>query len=250
MDAYLRSFALADNMELHAEEGVEWICPKPDAKGPSLVFKVFLDESTADSRIDKLVTGIKMGSIPEMWFISPNFKPENVEDILRSKGFEGLTSQESGEKAMAMDMGMVAQWPETNPSVEVKKVQSLSEFGLWCDIVNEVLHGWPMVTPEHYHPWLRHDEIALYLAFQDGKPVATSAAIQYGDKATLEFIATLKEHRGHGAATAACVKALQKLQNRDVGTVTLRAFPDGAPLYAKLGFKSYYNTVALTYIKD
>jgi hypothetical protein len=70
MESYFRTFALADNMCLH-ETDIEWISPKSNSAGPSIVFKVSLDERTAGARLVELVPDLKAGVIPSLWVLSP-----------------------------------------------------------------------------------------------------------------------------------------------------------------------------------
>lgn len=91
---------------------------------------------------------------------------------------------------------------------------------------------------------------SFYLAFLNGIPIATAATIQDGDKASVEFVSTLKEHRNQGAATATCIEALRELQKKDVKTVTLRASNEAIPLYTKLGFKPYFECTIMSYQKN
>ncbi|MFD2876640.1 GNAT family N-acetyltransferase [Paenibacillus rhizoplanae] len=46
----------------------------------------------------------------------------------------------------------------------------------------------------------------FYLAYLDGVPIATSAAIQTGNQASIEFVSTLQQYRNQGAASALCLK--------------------------------------------
>lgn len=245
--SYLRSFALADCMELRIENGAEWISPKPGCAGPSLVFGLSLNAIGIENRIDTLIKGIMDGSVPSMWFVSPDWTPGNIVELLSAKGFRDLSNSDEPEPAMALSFEWVPEWRKPNPDVSVRKVQSSQEFSSWCAIANEVLHGWDMVTAEHYSAWLAEDGIAMYLAYIGDVPIATASTIRDGDAASLEFVATLKEYRNRGAASAICMHALNELRNKSIKIVTLRAFHDGISLYSKLGFKIYYTTVALSY---
>jgi GNAT superfamily N-acetyltransferase len=244
---YLRAFAQATCMELHRENGIEWICPRPGASGPSLVYGANFGEGDAGRAIDELIPGIRAGRVPSLWFHSPDWKPGNIIDILLSKGFRDQSNPEEPEPAMALNMENAPEWPAPKPDCQVKRVRSQSELEVWCDIVNDVLFHWPLLPAEHYAPWLADDAIALYVAYRDGIPVSTTATIRDGDAASLEFVATLESHRRRGAATAACVEALRRLQESCVQVVTLRARHDGVHMYEKLGFKTYYTTTMLAW---
>lgn len=246
MEQYLRTLALLDNMHCHIGD-IEWISPLPNHAGPSLVYKITLEESTAVHRIDDILPCIKTGVVPSFWFISPTSTPKNIVDILLSRGFIDLSDPENPELGMALDMEVIQAWPAINQKYEVRRVQSLSELSLWIDVVNEALHGWPMLNTNHSYSLFSRDEISLFLTYLNGTPIATTATIQDGDKASLEFVSTLKQYRNQGAATAACIESLRELQRKDVKTVTLRAEGKAVSLYQKQGFKPYFKTTALFY---
>jgi GNAT superfamily N-acetyltransferase len=249
MELYLRTLALVDNMSYQPGD-VEWISPLPNAVGPALVFKIALNEKTAANRIDALLPGVQAGTVPSLWFISPAATPKNIVDILTSKGFKNLSDPEKPELGMALDMVMSPEWPVLSPGVEVCRVQSPSEFTAWVDVVNEALHGWAMLSTEHYVPLVSRDGLSFYLAFLNGIPIATAATFRSGEKASVEFVSTINKYRHQGIATAICIEALRELQRENVKTVTLRASYEAIPLYTKLGFKPYFATVAMSYPKN
>ena len=248
MELYLRTLARADCMHDQAGD-IEWISPLPNAVGPAIVFKIALDQETAASKIDALLPGLQAGTVPSVWFVSPTSTPPNILEILLAKGFKDLSSPEQPELGMALDMQVVPEWPVPTPSVVVRKVQSPSEFSAWVGVVNEALHGWNMLSCEHYYPLVARAELSCYLAFLDGKPIATAATIQDGAQASLEFVSTLEAYRHRGAASAVCIAALRELQQGDVHIVTLRASHEAIPLYTRLGFKPYFQSTAVAYQK-
>ncbi len=237
-ELYFRSFALADGM-YHHEGAIEWIAPLPDGRGPAVVFKVSLSDSAGEA-IETLIPDLQSGKVPSCWVLSPLSNPK-IFDILVSNGFTG--GPDSGEWGMAMDMHTIANLPAPNTLVEVKKVASPADFKLWMDVVNAALHGWEMLTIDHYTVWLEREELAFYLGYIDGVPVSTAATFQDGNSAAVEFVSTLKEFQGKGAGYAVCQRALCDLQAKHIETATLIAFADGVKLYEKLGFKKYYDQV-------
>ncbi|MFD2414225.1 GNAT family N-acetyltransferase [Paenibacillus rhizoplanae] len=246
MEKYLHTLALAEHMQYHQGD-VEWISPLPGFDGPSLVFKVSLEEDTAIEHIDKLLPDLKSGVLPKIWFIPPSSKPANLTTILASKGFRDLSDPENPEWGMALDLAKIHNLPLSNPRINIHRVTSSSEFALWIDVVNEALHGWPMLDQTYHEFWLSRSELSFYLAYLDGVPIATSAAIQTGNQASIEFVSTLQQYRNQGAASALCLKTLHDLHNKGVHTATLRASHEANALYTKLGFKPYFQTVVMSF---
>lgn len=243
-EAYFRAFALADRMS-HQQGAIEWVAPLPGGKGPALVFKVSLSDS-AEEAIEKLIPELQDGKVPSIWVLSPLTNPK-IFNLLAEKGFAG--GPDSSEWGMAMEMKTLADLPAPNPLVEVKKVISLTDFQVWMDVVNTALHGWDMLTIEHYSAWLVREEFAFYLGYIDGVPVSTVATIRNGNSAGVEFVSTLREYHGRGAGYTVCLRALHDLQATHIETATLIAFADGVKLYEKLGFRKYYNQVMYSFRK-
>jgi len=249
MELYFRTFALADTMCLH-ETDTSWIRPKANAAGPSVVFRVSLDEKTIEDRLKELLPDLKAGVIPSFWVISPLSTPPNVVDHLRSVGFVGETDASHPEPGMALDMDEFRFESGTGAGIEIRKVESLAEFAVWVDVVNEALHGWDMLSAEHYAAWLHHAPLVFYLGYRDRMPMATLATIQDGETASVEFVSTLPEYRRQGAATALCIEAIRDLRLKGAKIATLRSNTEAISLYARLGFKPYYEQLLVSYPMD
>ena len=246
MELYFRTFALAENIYLHTGD-IEWISPRPNSPGPSLVYKVFLDERTIKTRLEELLPGLKAGVIPSLWVISPTSTPSSIVDYLMSIGFKGGLDTEHLEPGMALDIDDFSMETKSGSNIEIRGVKSLREFALWMDVVNEALHGWKLLSTEQYYPWLNHNPLSFYLGYHNGTPIATLATIQNGETASVEFVSTLKEYRHQGAATALSIEALKDLQLKGVKTVTLRSSTEAIPVYTKLGFRPYYEQLLLSF---
>jgi ribosomal protein S18 acetylase RimI-like enzyme len=250
VELYFRTLGHADNMHLHTGD-IEWIAPLPNTPGPSIVYKISLDERTAAARIDELIPLIKSKHIPSAWYVSATSTPANIVEILLSRGFVKTlrkpTDPDEPEAAMALDMAPDMRWA-ASPSFEIRRVTSFPDFERWIDVVNEALHGCELLLAKYNYPLVARASVSFYLALLDGIPIATAATMQEGDIATLEFVSTLKAHRRKGAGSAACSEALRDLQKTNVRTVTLRASHEAIPLYAKLGFRPYFEPAILFYV--
>lgn len=247
LEVYFGFFTLADSI-CHHGGNIKWITPKPGFKGPAIVYKVFLPDA-AEKEIKGLVPDLRNGKVPSLWVISPLSTPGNLADILISKGFRDLRNSERPEYGMAMDFTVPFDLPMPDPQVAIRRVTSVSDFKIWIDIVNIALHGWDLLTAEHYTIWFERKEFAFYLGYIGEIPVSTVAIIQDGKNASLEFVSTLKEYRNRGAACAVCLKAMRDLQVNGVEIVTLRSSFEAHKLYEKLGFRPYYEQRLLSFQK-
>lgn len=246
MELYFRTFALADNMSLRAGD-VEWITPRPNSAGPSLVYKVSLDGSTVDARLAQMLPDLKAGAIPSLWVVSPTSTPADVADHLHAIGFKGGLDAVHPEPGMALDLDELSVEPGPGSDIEIRKVASLAEFAAWIDVVNEALHGWNLLSVEHYRAWLDHAPYTFYLGCHGGTPVATLATLRDREAASVEFVSTLKVYRRRGAATALCMEALHDLKREGVRIATLRSCTEAIPVYTRLGFLPYYEQLLLSY---
>lgn len=236
-EVYFRAFALAKNMYYESGD-IEWISPI-DGNGPRLVFKVELDENTAIDRMHTLVREMKDNKVPSKWVITPSSMPLNIKELLLSNGFKDLSSRDDPEFGMAMNI-QNHNILKTESQFEIKKIGSMSEFKIWMDVVNEALHGWPLLTLDNYSSWLNHKEFSFYLAYHNQIPVSTLATFQYKDNASIEFMSTLEQYRNQGIGTAIIMNALQDLQSNGIKIATLRSFSEANSFYKKIGFKPYY----------
>jgi hypothetical protein len=244
---YFRLLGGVEGMTYHPGE-VEWIAPVPPASGPRIIFHASLSSEAAAARIEAMRPGLRSGEIPSWWWLTPTSTPDNLGGLLVAHGF-ARNAPEGGESepGMALWLADAPTWPEPPVGLSVEEVSSERDFAAWADVVNEALHGWRLVTVGQHCPLVTRGDLICYLARLNGEPVATSARVQVGDAGSVEFVSTLAAHRKQGAGTAVSVAALRGLRARGVRTATLRGSPMAKGLYAKLGFRPYFDVDILTY---
>lgn len=245
MRLYFYTLARADNMIYH-EGNIEYIIPKPPGVGPALIFHASLSEENVYYQVEKVITGIKAGVIPSLWTVTMASKPDNLKDVLISKGFVQSKTDEL-EPGMALFIQDAPVWPDIPNDIIIKRVKTITEFQLWVDVVNEALHGWKMLDAKQYYHLVTLENLGFYLAYMHGQPVATSSTIQNGNISSIEFVSTLAAFRNKGIGTAVSVAALRDLRDKGVHTVTLRAAINAISLYRRLGFNSYCDVIELYY---
>jgi GNAT superfamily N-acetyltransferase len=81
------------------------------------------------------------------------------------------------------------------------------------------------------------DEVHLYVAHDDGEPVACTAAIDSGSNTEVQMVAVVPEARGRGLAGKLIAHSLADAVERGARTSTLVATKLGYPVYLKLGFE-------------
>ena len=83
-----------------------------------------------------------------------------------------------------------------------------------------------------------HDEYRGYVAFVDGRPVATSTVLLTGDVAGLYDVAVLPEMRRRGIGAAVTLGPFHEARREGARTAILHASPLGLPVYERLGFRT------------
>ncbi|MDE6675728.1 MAG: GNAT family N-acetyltransferase, partial [Acetatifactor sp.] len=232
-------------IDLH-ECSVSWIIPHKGEKGPSLAFRIHLNEENVKSELKALIRGIRKGEVPQMWIVTPDATPDNIIEIMERNGFKNL-SEDGDEPAMLLHKEDFCPYREENSRITCRKISTLEDFRLWIDVVNTALHGWDMIDAEHYFTWEENEDIKIYLAEIDGVAVSTCATIQNGNTASLEFVSTLEQYRRKKAAALLSSRAIDDLLNNGAETVTLGACGDAVHLYKGLGFRKYFSNIILKY---
>lgn len=82
-----------------------------------------------------------------------------------------------------------------------------------------------------------HEDVRLYVAHDDGEPVACTAAIDTDGNTEIQMVAVVPEARGRGLAGKLIAHSLADAVERGSTTATLVATKLGYPVYAKLGFE-------------
>ena len=82
-----------------------------------------------------------------------------------------------------------------------------------------------------------HPDVRLYVAHENGEPVACTATIDTDANAEVQMVAVVPEARGRGLAGKLIAHSLADARERGARTSTLVATQLGYPVYAKLGFE-------------
>jgi GNAT superfamily N-acetyltransferase len=82
-----------------------------------------------------------------------------------------------------------------------------------------------------------HDDVRLYVAHDQGEPVACTATIDTDGNSEVQMVAVVPEARGRGLAGKLIAHSLADAIERGATTSTLVATQLGYPVYEKLGFE-------------
>lgn len=99
---YYKAFAQSGIIDLH-ESSVSWIIPYKGEKGPSLAFRIRLNDENAETELKTLIQGIRKGEVPQIWIVTPDSSPDNIIEIMEQNGFKNLSGDDNDcEPAMLL----------------------------------------------------------------------------------------------------------------------------------------------------
>lgn len=239
MEYYMETLALPSHMEKFSDGMCAWVKPKEGAMGPEAVYRVTLGDKT-DEEIKLILQSYRDKGLPDYWCVTPLSTPNHIQDILVSLGITEAQAENSLGMALNPDEYLGGYAKAKHTDISVQKVNNITDFTIWSDIANKVLHECRLLDPIAYFPLCESGKLVCYLGYKEDSPVATAATINNNGSATLEFVATLPEYRKQGIAAAVCSAAIEQLIRERAYIITLRARKMGVSLYKALGFKVYY----------
>jgi ribosomal protein S18 acetylase RimI-like enzyme len=199
----------------------------------------------AAERVARVTQMVRDWQIPTTWLFDPQGTPDNLGDYLEEQGW--FNPRGAGEPypswthmALPLDAPLAeASLPE---GVTIARVPDHEALRAWTGIfytkapspVREAIADifCDMGCAAH-RPW------AFYLAYVQGKPVASSMLFRAAGVAGLYFIGTLPDFRRQGIGTAITRYTLQQAQQMGANLAVLQATVMGAPIYRALGFTAY-----------
>lgn len=145
-------------------------------------------------------------------------------------------------KGVELDLQQVNDLPMP-ASCDLIPITTQNEFEQYCHIINTVFEL-PQPIAEDFKNMLApsdvYDPYTNYLAYYQGKPVATLTSFISGNIVGLYCGATLTEFRKKGLSSALAMKALQDAKEKgcDTSVVQLMAKNMAGGITSKLGFKT------------
>lgn len=95
------------------------------------------------------------------------------------------------------------------------------------------------VHPEHHYHLCEQGDMACYIGFVNGLAAGVCCMMKRSDLAAIYLVATVKEHRHKGVATAVCMTAIDDAAHEGAQLFTACAWPSIKTLMRKLGFMYY-----------
>jgi N-acetylglutamate synthase-like GNAT family acetyltransferase len=128
--------------------------------------------------------------------------------------------------------------------IRVLQVKSKKDLLIWRDVSFEGFEM-PDRARKPYGIFVssfdldEHSPQKLFIAYYDGKPVATSLLFIHKNTAGIYYVSTLPAYRNKGCGLRITQAAMQSAKKSGFKDVILQATPMGERLYKKIGFKEH-----------
>jgi GNAT superfamily N-acetyltransferase len=227
--------------EVADEPDLLWCAWGIPGAGWNRVLRANLAPKTLDERIEWVMERARALHTAFLWDIGPSMRPDDLDAHLLRHGF----TDRGDESAMGMEL---AQLPEILPlpeGVAIERVRDRASMEQWALTANEGF-GAPASGNEPFVAAVLRDALddtaaaQYYLAFLDGKPVATSALTLAAGVAGIFSVATLEAARGRGIGAAVTMAPLLAARDRGYAVSVLQASEMGYPIYARMGFTEQF----------
>ncbi len=213
------------------------------------IFMANFNESDASANIEQIVSKIKKLNLSVSWYVTPQSRPANLQNLLKDHGF---TYQEDW-KSMAIDLKTIPEKFNIPEGMAIKEVLNLEELKTWTDVLVNSFE-FPKIVGSYkkyfINAGIQNLNFKYYLGLFNGNPAA-SAVLFNGERAAgLFYIGTAPEFRRKGIAQAMVYHILNEAKNKGYNISILQASEMGHQLYKKIGFKEYYYTKIYRYQKQ
>ena len=176
------------------------------------------------------------------WWLGPNFQPPDMAHRLER---HGLKSDAYRLPTLIAPVLPVAEYPATNPAVEVWPATTLADLEA-ASTIRRIAFGWPSDVALTYFEdmagdWLNSDLTRLYLArIGDGPPAAIGALVIGVGVPGIYVMATLPEWQGKGLGTAIMARLMVQAEAEGHQWVVLTAGRMGYKIYRSFGFEHLF----------
>jgi GNAT superfamily N-acetyltransferase len=172
------------------------------------------------------------------WWIYPRGQSMKTTSLLQDAGLRFLEKV----PCMAADLSDLQLKRQISNNITISPVKDKNDLLIWADIS---FHGFemPESAREQYGTFVSSFDLGgqapqkLFLAYFDGKPVATSLLFTHKNTAGIYYVSTLPAYRNKGLGLLITLAAMQAAKESGFKNVILQATPLGAIVYKRAGFK-------------
>jgi len=195
------------------------------------------DDSEAIQYVKK---DFQRAGLPFWWWVLPSAGSQATIDMLQADGF----SHKDSIPSMLADLTLLPDQETGDSHLSIIRVRKREELHLWEE-VSFAGFDFPCETKEQYHRFVSAFNLSnaspqkFFLAYLNGKPVATSLLFLNGNAGGIYFVTTLAEQRKKGIGLQLTMATLNFAKIAGARFATLQSSPDGLQVYKQAGFKEY-----------
>lgn len=203
------------------------------------VYESRFSQNNVRNKVDEVVSRFSTrGQLPMVWFITPACQPENLAEILETKGFK------HAYRSPGMFLRLDEFDQKTNPDsphkiIRVSTEEQLSQwikpgkegFSISDSVIKAYYDLFTSKGFESQTPW------KLFFGMVDGIPTTCVRLFCTNDVAGIFHLATIPSARGKGYGTEITIAALEVAKNLGYKLAILASSPVGYNVYYRLGFR-------------
>ncbi|OGP90972.1 MAG: hypothetical protein A2031_04410 [Deltaproteobacteria bacterium RBG_19FT_COMBO_43_11] len=174
------------------------------------------------------------------WWVYPRGQSPKTISMLQDAGLRLIEKV----PCMAADLTNLAIEEKIPNNIQISPVKDKKDLLIWEDIS---FRGFEMHqrARAQYGAFVSFFDLGnqslqkFFLAYWDGKPVATSLLFTHNNTAGIYYVSTLPDYRNKGLGLLITQAAMQAAKESGFKNVILQASPLGAKVYIRAGFKEY-----------
>jgi GNAT superfamily N-acetyltransferase len=232
-----KAYAGLSGSELHKDEDCVWYTSGIGFDLYSGVIRARFSEAKVDGRIEQLRRALH--GTKHHWFVTPLSRPADLAERLVAAG--GIQIVEL--TGLATELEALAAPPMLPDSVTVRPVedeQGVRDYARLYPLLFEVpMEEWGegLVDAEVELFASASDPFRRYLAYEQGRPIASAMVTVSGGVAALQTLCTLQECRNRGIGAALATRALQEAREAGASRAVVWSSPGARRLYERMGFR-------------
>lgn len=210
------------------EEGFIGVIGKP--WWPNYLVEPRFREETLESGIHEIRAGIEQSKLPPLLKFGPNSEPKDLRTHLVKNGFVAMDHNPPG---MAIRLDGAGEERPCPVDLRIERVGDDEGLREW-------LSFFPLFEFNMFKVLMESPEVRLYLGRIDGEAIGTSMMFLSSGVAGLYQVEVSPEHRRRRIGTAMTLAPMEDARQLGYRIAVLQASKMGAPVYRKIGFKSYF----------
>lgn len=237
-------YARQPEVQMYEQGGLGWLSSAIAVAYLNQVMYTHLSEADLPAALRQITAHYQALGNQFVWRTWPDSTPARLGEYLLAHSF----SPRNLAPNMAADLHHLPPWSAT-PGLTIERINDVASLKSWGKVIQQVYD-----TPPSFTSFLMaafSDEVqnplaacANYLAWRDGKPIATTTLFLGAGVVGIYRVATLPEYRGQGIGGAIVRAAMRDAQAAGYRYATLRSSEMAYHLYQQLGFRDEYHTIS------